>query len=234
MKLTPSQITTLKKLISYKGYPEIDLQYEILDHVACKVEVLLEENPRLSLDDAFRKVHSEFGIFGFSDLADSYRAAIRKRYRGYFLEEFINLFTSYKVIFPVFFGLLIYWISENDHLIGLDWTLPIWLVAFFFIGLIYSLIRFRGDYKKYKGYVSFSNSFEVYGILNILLQFNLQVIIHLDESIPAELTLSSMLYWISLGGTFISFFAIIITPFVLSRAIADTQKLQAIYEGELA
>jgi hypothetical protein len=58
MKLSKDQITILKKLISYKGYPEIDLQYEILDHVACKVEVLLEENPKLALDDAFRKVHS--------------------------------------------------------------------------------------------------------------------------------------------------------------------------------
>lgn len=125
MKLSPDQITTLKKLISYKGFPEIDLQYEILDHVACKVEELLDKHPSLSLDDAFRKVHSEFGVFGFLDLAESYKSAIRRRYRGYFLKEFISLFTSYKIIFPLFFGLLIYWISENDHLFGLDWSLPI-------------------------------------------------------------------------------------------------------------
>ena len=108
------------------------------------------------------------------------------------------------------------------------------MVAFFFTGLIYSLIRFRKDYKQYKGYVSFTNSFEVYALLNILLQLNLQGLIHFDKFIPAELSLSSMLYLICLAGTFVSFFAIIITPFVLSRAVADTQKLQAIYEGELA
>jgi hypothetical protein len=84
MKLTNNQITTLKKLISYKGYPEIDLQYEILDHVACKVEVLLEKNPSLSLDDAFRKVHGEFGVFGFLGLAESYTNNIEKRYRRFF------------------------------------------------------------------------------------------------------------------------------------------------------
>jgi len=65
MKLSKDQITSLKKLISYKGYPEIDLQYEILDHVACKVEVLLEKNPSLSLDDAFRKVHGELEYLDF-------------------------------------------------------------------------------------------------------------------------------------------------------------------------
>ncbi|WP_339757641.1 hypothetical protein [Algoriphagus aquimarinus] len=84
MKLSPSQIDTLKKLISYKGYPEIDLQYEILDHVACKVEVLLEEKHAMALDDAFRKVHGEFGIFGFSDLAESYTKSIEKRYQRFF------------------------------------------------------------------------------------------------------------------------------------------------------
>lgn len=34
MKLTKTQIEQLKTLISKKGYPEIDVQYEILDHVA--------------------------------------------------------------------------------------------------------------------------------------------------------------------------------------------------------
>ncbi|WP_075349536.1 hypothetical protein [Algoriphagus marinus] len=231
MKLSTDQITTLKKLISYKGYPEIDLQYEILDHVACKVEVMLEENPKLSLDDAFRKVHTEFGIFGFLDLAESYKASIRKRYRGYFIEEFIQLFTSYKIIFPLFFGFLIYWISKNDQLFGLDWNVQIWIVAFFFIGLIFSLVQFRKDYKQYKNYVSFTNSFEAYGILNFLLQLNFQGIIHFDKEIPTEFDLSSILYWICLTGTFISFFAIIILPFVLNRATEDTKKLQAIYEG---
>ena len=54
------------------------MQYEILDHVACKVEELLDKNPSLSLDDAFRIVHSEFGIFGFSTLAESYIKTIEK------------------------------------------------------------------------------------------------------------------------------------------------------------
>ncbi|WP_296701702.1 hypothetical protein [Algoriphagus sp.] len=229
--LTLSQIETLKKLISSKGYPEIDLQYEILDHVACKIEVLLEENPTLSLDDAFRKVHSEFGIFGFSDLGESYKSAIRKRYRRYYLDEFIQLFSSYKIIFPVFFGLLIFWLSENDQIIGLDWSLPIWMVAFFFVGVIYSLIRFGKDYNRYKGYISFTNSIEAYAILNILLQLNLQVILRYEEKILTDLSLSSIFYWVCLAGTFVSFFAIIITPFVLKRAIEDTKRLQAIYEG---
>lgn len=44
MKLAPDQITALKKLISFKGYEETDVQYEILDHVASRIEALMEEN----------------------------------------------------------------------------------------------------------------------------------------------------------------------------------------------
>jgi hypothetical protein len=40
MNLSPDQISALKKLISFKGYDEIDVQYEILDHVACRLGFL--------------------------------------------------------------------------------------------------------------------------------------------------------------------------------------------------
>jgi len=45
-----------QKSDSYKGLSWDRSQYEDLDHVACKGSKL-EENPSLSLDDAFRKVH---------------------------------------------------------------------------------------------------------------------------------------------------------------------------------
>lgn len=63
MKLTKDQINQIKSMISKKGYPEIDVQYEILDHVACKIEKLQETNPSISIETAFQKVHAEFGIF---------------------------------------------------------------------------------------------------------------------------------------------------------------------------
>ncbi len=100
MKLAKSQIEQLKKLISYKGYPEIDVQYEILDHVACIVEDMIRENPKLSVPDAFQKVHATFGIFGFSELEESYKKMIQKRLWGYYWKALKELLLSYRVIFP--------------------------------------------------------------------------------------------------------------------------------------
>lgn len=101
MKLNKDQIEQLKKLISKKGYPEIDVQYEILDHVACKVEVMLDENPNLKVEEAFQKVHASFGIFGFSDLEESYKKLIEKRLTGYFWGELKSSVFSLNILLPI-------------------------------------------------------------------------------------------------------------------------------------
>ena len=231
MKLSPSQISTLKKLISSKGYPEIDLQFEILDHVACKVEVLLEENPSMSLDDAFRKVHSEFGIFGFSDLAESYTKSIEKRYRRFFLEEFVEFFTSYKIIYPAGIGFILYWLSINSKLFGEQLSLPIWGGIFFLVGLLGIFLHYRKISKKLKNYVAFKSSLKAFVILNTLLQFNIYGLQYLENpNYSLAFTFQSFATYSMLTIVFLSFISVFLIPKVLDRAITETRKLQAIYE----
>lgn len=172
MKLSPDRITTLKKLISYKGYPEIDLQYEILDHVACKVEVLLEENPSLAIDDAFRKVHGEFGIFGFSDLAESYTKSIEKRYRRYFWEEFKMLFISYRIIFPIIVSFILYWLSINSKLFEKQVSLPLWGGMFTIIAFVFIIDRYWTTNKSLKNYVSYRSSANSFYFFNLMMQIS--------------------------------------------------------------
>ena len=233
MKLSPDQITTLKKLISYKGYPEIDLQYEILDHVACKVEVLLEEKPDMNLDDAFRKAHSEFGIFGFSDLAESYTKSIEKRYRRFFWEEFKTFFKSYRIIYPVAVGFILYWLSVNSRPFGYELTLPVWGVIFFFVGLVYVLFTYHNVDKRIKNYVAFKSTNNFLVILNLFMQVNIYGLRHFENpNYSIEFTVKGVFMTIGLILILISFFSIFILPRVLDRSIAETKKLQAIYEGE--
>ncbi|REG81517.1 hypothetical protein [Algoriphagus antarcticus] len=232
MKLSPSQITTLKKLISYKGYPEIDLQYEILDHVACKVEVLLEEKPTLSLDDAFRKVHGEFGIFGFSDLAESYTKSIEKRYRRFFWEEFKSIFTSIRIIYPIAIASILYWLSINTRPFGYELTLPIWGVIFFFIGLVYVISSYMRVDKELKNYVAFKSTNNFLVILNLFMQVNIYGLRYFENpNYVIEFTAKGVFMSIGLVFILMSFFSVFILPRVLNRSIAETKKLQAIYEG---
>lgn len=232
MKLSPSQIDTLKKLISYKGYPEIDLQYEILDHVACKVEVLLEENPTLSLDDAFRKVHSEFGIFGFSDLAESYTKSIERRYRRFFWEELRTFFISYRIIYPAVVVFILYWLSINTRPFGYELTLPVWAVAFFFVGLIYIIVSYYRVNRSLRNYVDFKSTNNFMVILNLFMQLNIYGLRFFENpDYVIDFTFKGVFIAIGLLLIAISFLSIFLLPRVLDRSIAETRKLQAIYES---
>jgi hypothetical protein len=144
-----------------------------LDHAACKVEVLLEEKPAMSLDDAFRKVHTEFGIFGFSDLAESYTKSIEKRYRRFFWEELKVFFTSYRIIYPAKTGFILYWLSVNTRPFGYELTLPVWAVFFFFVGLIYIVVSYYRVNKSLKNYVAFKSTNNFMVLLNLFMQLNI-------------------------------------------------------------
>jgi len=232
MKLTKDQITTLKKLISYKGYPEIDLQYEILDHVACKVEVMLEENPKLPLDDAFRKVHSEFGIFGFSDLAESYTKSIERRYRRFFWEELKAFFTSYRIIYPATTGFILYWLSVNTRPFGYELTLPVWAVLFFFVGLIYIVVSYYRVNKNLKNYVAFKSTNNFMVLLNLFMQLNIYGLRFFENpDYVIDFTFKGVFMGIGLLLIVMSFFSIFLLPRILDKSIKETKKLQAIYEG---
>ncbi|MEP1257870.1 hypothetical protein, partial [Algoriphagus sp.] len=225
----PSQITTLKKLISYKGYPEIDLQYEILDHVACKVEVLLEEKPDMTLEDAFRKVHSEFGIFGFSNLAESYTNSIERRYRRFFWEEFKSIFTSHRLFYPAAVGFMLYWLSVNSTLFGERLSLPVWGGAFTVLAIIFIIARYWKANKSMKNYVSYRSSIHSFTFFNLMMQISIFGMRRLENPYyNFDFSPQSILTWLSILAISACFICIFLIPHVLKRSIAETRKLQAI------
>jgi hypothetical protein len=231
MKLSPDQITTLKKLISYKGYPEIDLQYEILDHVACKVEVHMEKDPKMALDDAFRKVHSEFGIFGFSSLEESYKKAIRKRVRNNYWPELKNLCTSYRIIYPLGLGVIIYQASlylDDPQ----NWVLL--FAGFLFLAFCWLVSRYGTKHKHYKNYASYQALGNIWQWLNAaamacIYSYQFVYSISNSEDTPA---LFSLIFQGIILTILVSFsISVFILPKILDQNIALTEKLKSLYEG---
>ncbi len=68
MKLTTQQLAEIKTFIKKKGYPEPDIQMELLDHLACGIEERMETG--IPFEKAFRETYNNFGIFGFSDFVE--------------------------------------------------------------------------------------------------------------------------------------------------------------------
>ncbi|GAB2499313.1 hypothetical protein [Algoriphagus taiwanensis] len=232
MKLSPDQITTLKKLISFKGYEEVDVQYEILDHVACRIEVLLEENPKLSLDDAFRKTHAEFGIFGFADLADSYRESIRKKFWNRYWASLKSLLTSYRVIYLILLAWIFHLISQNFTLFGEKLTAPGWAVIGLMISMVFFLIYFHRVGKNFKNYATFKHGLNFFGGFNLIIQISVQGMRFLrGPEIPMELNFQGIMAWITISALLISWVSLFLLPQIIQEAADETQRLKAIYEA---
>lgn len=229
MKLSSDQITILKKLISYKGYTEIDVQYEILDHVACEVEKLMEENPNLSLDDAFRNVHASFGIFGFSTLEESYKKMIEKRIWSYFWKAIKELIFSYRIIFPLSLALLTFQSSTlfNDPS---SWILI--LMVFVAMGTTYIVIKYWKNHKELKNYACYAGSKSVFQYLNQSFLFCIYayqfVYLRAAETDSIFTSILKGAIILVLIGFVVSIF---ILPKVLNQSIQETEKLKSIYEG---
>jgi hypothetical protein len=227
MKLSKEQIQQLKKLISYKGYPEIDVQFEILDHVASKIEVLVEENPKLSLPDAFQKVHASFGIFGFSELEESYKKMIQKRLWRYYWTALKDLLLSYRVIFPV--GLL-YLFFQSSILLQDSSAWLLMIIVFLLFSFSWVVIRYWGKHKKYKKYASYIASNSVFQIINfgVIVCMQGHTFVYQEQGVQDGLFAKIFIGSILVAITFL-FISIFILPKVLDHSIADTEALIKVY-----
>ncbi|WP_100629787.1 hypothetical protein [Algoriphagus formosus] len=227
MKLTKEQIDLLKKMISKKGYVHIDVQYEILDHVACKIEELLEKRPTLSLEDAFRKVHSSFGIFGFSTLEESYTKSIQARVKKYFLQEMSAFLSSYRILYPILLGLLIYQVSVilNDPK---AWVLI--LSGFLILTSLAFIGSYWPKYQRLKNFASFSTSSNLFQLVNfgiICCLYSYQWVYKVPQGTD------SLFFHIFQGGIILVMVCFALSMFVLPRvldqSIEETEALKRVY-----
>lgn len=232
MKLSPDQITTLKKLISFKGYEEIDVQYEILDHVACRIEILIEENPKFALVDAFRKAHSEFGIFGFSDLADSYRESIKKKFWSRYWASMRWFFTSYRVAYLFILGWLLDFASKNFSLFGEQMTAPGWGVIALMTSVIFLLIYYNRQGRKFKKYATFNYALGYTQWMFLLTHIAFQGTNFLaGPEIPIELSFQGVMAWLTITAMAIGWISVFLLPKIIQEAAEETQHLKSIYES---
>ncbi|WPR76094.1 hypothetical protein [Algoriphagus sp. NG3] len=80
-------------------------------------------------------------------------------------------------------------------------------------------------------YIRFSNR-NAFVVLNTLLQFNVYGMRYLENpNYSLTLTFQSIATYFMLFLVFLSFISVFLIPCVLDRSIAETKKLQAIYEG---
>ncbi|MGY6520369.1 MAG: hypothetical protein ACXIUD_01480 [Mongoliitalea sp.] len=232
MKLSKDQIEQLKKMISYKGYPLIDVQYEILDHVACKIEELMVQDPKLSLEAAFAKVHASFGIFGFSSLEESYEKTIQQKATKFTMEVLRNILTSWRIVLPLgitalFLGLAYF----NQYLFGSSY-----LGSYLFsIGIFFVLIELISgnnwrQLKKFQQYAAIKQSSTLSLMLYIGLYIAFNLIWRANELQLWNLTSMNITEWILISIIFITFSLLLSVRKSIGHSMERTLVLQKMYE----
>jgi len=183
MNLNQEQLHQIKHLIAKRGFTEVDIQMEILDHVASSVEDKMEENPLLSFDAAVSETHRSFGIMGFSDFANGIANSIHAKYRRLFWRFFFSAF-GYKYVLQLCFS--IFGIYKMQDLITAN---------VFYIFLVIGLLCVFGIsvffvikptiYKKFASFKSGTSFLPLLGCILFLTNFAM-------NDIPVEYTIFSL------------------------------------------
>jgi len=92
MNLDKEQLHHIREFITQKGFNYVDVQMEILDHVASAVEERMNDNDTLSFDQALKETHQSFGVMGFSVISDGIINALSKKYSRVFWRKFATPF----------------------------------------------------------------------------------------------------------------------------------------------
>lgn len=171
-KLTTKQLATISDYIQKKGFTCIDVQMEILDHVASIVEEKLDENPGMELEKALKETHAAFGISGFSEIEAAIVKGLQKKYRHFFWKAFAIYFSPKYILLVL---LSIFSLYKIQLFVGDQNYIYTGFIVFLSILAILLIIARWKDYelKRYMSYkisvnfISLSGSFLI--SLNLLI-----------------------------------------------------------------
>ncbi len=154
MNLTKDQLTQIQVFIKQKGFTYIDVQMEILDHVASAVEEKMTKDANLTFANAINQTHKSFGIYGFSSIEDGITRGLDQKYLRLFYKNIVSFFKpKYIAITTLVFLILYkiqYFIQQKELLF------PLFLVAMVALVVILYVQYFRSQ--SFKNYLAFRTS----------------------------------------------------------------------------
>lgn len=93
MTLSKEQIEHLFTFTKKKFVHWYDLQVELVDHIANKIEAEMANDSKLTFERALGKVYASFGIFGFAKIVREKEETLRKANNRLLLQEIGKQFT---------------------------------------------------------------------------------------------------------------------------------------------
>lgn len=199
MTLNQEQLLEIKTFIEKKGFTYIDVQMEILDHIASLVEEKLNANPNLSFADATAETYKSFGITGLHNISNEIISSINKRYSRYFWKSFASLFGFRYILISCFFVFAAYKMlaftgKDDFYKFNIIWML-VTTVGGLFAGFLI---------KDYKKYLSFKSGISFLSFLMSGLFFTNLLI----NKVPVSITVFSLNAWQVAAAASVVLFAV--------------------------
>ena len=134
-QLTDTQINALYAFVQKKGVTPLDVQIELVDHLATDIETQLDNEATMSFEEALERSSSKFGRWGFDAILQKAEQNVRKRQSRLMWKAFLSFFRWPRVMFTATFAVLFWYLLVNglDPKIVRKAVLAIWIV----IGLGY-------------------------------------------------------------------------------------------------
>ena len=114
--LTADQIQTIFDFTEKKYIKYYDVQLELVDHIADKIEALQTDDPHLTFDRALHKVYKSFGVFGFTKVQEEKMFGLQRYWMRHLWSYLKSYFKLPKIIITVILSLCIYSFMKQGYL----------------------------------------------------------------------------------------------------------------------
>jgi hypothetical protein len=107
--LTTTQIDYLYAFVQQKGVKPLDVQIELVDHLATDIENTMSVSSELTFEEGLKNVHAKFGRWDFDYFLQKAEQNIYKRQYRLMGDAFLSFFRWPKVAFTVTFAAMLWW-----------------------------------------------------------------------------------------------------------------------------
>lgn len=137
MELSQSQIDNLFEFTENNGVHYYDVQVELVDHLAAKIEADMAGDGTLTFPEALNRAFNSFGLNGFEEVLHEKKKAVSAQRRKVILQEVKQWFTFQRLTYILAVGLTTYFLWTVFGPLVRMWI--IWISSFLLF--IYQLKR---------------------------------------------------------------------------------------------
>jgi len=167
-ELSNEEISKLFAFVKSKYVYFIDVQHELVDHLACEIEELQTADKNISFDKALKDIYKKYPITGFSNLKEAKVKAMNKYWMHIYWNYFKEYITLPKIV--ISFALLFVYFKLFSSFSNAA-IIPVFILLFVFS--IHSSIRLnkRFNSKKNNHYLVITSFLGLFSTANFSLMY---------------------------------------------------------------